>query len=74
MTSGSEVLSKLLKSNSQYLKIDRYYYWVINMGDFTDKEIEELRKLDISFFDSNSVHLIANFLPDSIRPDVVPKL
>lgn len=48
--------------------------WVISPELFTQKEIERLRELDELLHQDTSDRMIANFLPDGIRPDDVPPL
>lgn len=48
--------------------------WVITPELFTTREIEHLRELDEHSHPHNCARMIANFLPDGIRPDDVPPL
>ena len=51
------------------------YSWVVPPELFTAEEIEELRRIDESYhYQRGGGHIIANFLPDGIRPDDVPPL
>ncbi|MBR4750249.1 MAG: hypothetical protein IKX88_16780 [Thermoguttaceae bacterium] len=74
MTTYSESLQKLLNSDADYLKINGDYYWVIPDNLFTRREIDELRETSSSFKENNGSELIANFLPDDMRPKGIPKL
>ena len=52
-------------------------YWttmVIPSGMFTDEEIERLRLTDEYSYEGGSGHIIANFLPDHLRPSDVEKI
>ena len=41
---------------------------------FTKEEIEDLRNEDADYVWATGNHLIANFMPDDIRPADVPKM
>lgn len=43
-------------------------------ADFTEEEIEEMRQYDALYEEYNGDHIIANFLPDDVRPSNVKKL
>ena len=73
MTTGSLTLKKLFDSK-EHAKVGDNYYWVIPEAGFSQQEIEELRGLNISFRDCNGSDIIANFLPDDVRPSNIPKL
>ena len=48
--------------------------WVISPELFTQEEIERLRELDELLHQGTSDRMVANFLPDGVRPDDVPPL
>ena len=48
--------------------------WIIPQGGFSPEEIEELREYDKEYLKEGFGHFIANFLPDEIRPEGVPKM
>ena len=82
------VLHKLVELDIQPLVVmlsqhDAYMYngkamclaaRVLPEGVFSPNEIEELREYDQMFVKEGSGHFIANFLPDEIRPEGVPKM
>ena len=41
---------------------------------FTPEELESLRRDDAAWVESTGDHIIANFMPDDIRPADVPKM
>ncbi len=43
-------------------------------ASFTEEEIEEMRQYDESYKECHGDHIIANFLPDDVRPSNVKKL
>ena len=52
-------------------------YWVamvVPSGMFTDEEIESLRLADEGSYEEGGGHIIANFLPDHLRPADVEKM
>lgn len=73
MTSVSPVLDKLFEVGSQII-IGYTTPFIISNKDFTAKEIEELRHEHNLAYKCDGTPLIANFLPDDIRPKGIPKL
>ena len=73
MMSYSPALHKLL-TICPPVRINGTVVRVIEKGMFTKEEIEALRKEDNAKRRWQKKPLIANFLPDNIRPKWIPKL
>ena len=73
MTSYSPALSKLLRY-CKPIRVNGYNVFPLPEGFFTKEEIEDLRKEDRIQKKYMHYPLIANFLPDDIRPIGIPKL
>lgn len=66
-------LAKLI-SVSRPIKIGTNILWPIPQGKLTREEIEMLREEDELRKQLHRFPLIANFLPDDIRPKGIPKM
>ncbi|MGN1065700.1 MAG: hypothetical protein ACI4QC_09820 [Thermoguttaceae bacterium] len=72
-TSVSPLLDRLFDLNKQII-IGFSTPFVISDKDFNKEEIEELRRMHNSMFEEDGLYLIANFIPDGVRPKEIPKL
>ena len=63
-----------IRSKKEAVKVGNIWMWTIPDGEFTSEEIEELRQHDLDHQRFNEAPLIANFLPDDIRPKGIPKM
>ena len=70
----SPTIRKWQYSNRKHVTVNGEHMWVISDGEFTPEEIEELREYDSMSRICNRLPLIANFLPDDVRPEGVKKL
>lgn len=58
----------------EYEGVPAWRAMVIPPGMYTEDEIESLRFADEESYDSGNGHIIANFLPDNLRPADVEKM
>lgn len=65
---------RLLGMDVERVEIGGEWLYIIPNGEFSTKEIEELRDVDEYFKEYNKHPMIANFLPDDVRPSNIPKL
>ena len=65
---------KWLGLNRDSVLVGDKYLWVIPDGVFTPEEIEKLRQYDVEHQRFDEEPIIANFLPDDVRPEGVKKL
>lgn len=74
----NEALFKLIElTNGKpelFVKIDNEWKRIIPESEFSSEEIEELRDLEKWRQENGNPPMIANFLPDDIRPAHVKKL
>ena len=73
MTSYSPALVKLLR-NCDSIMVNGTFVYPLPEGFFTNEEIEVLRREDSARRNLMGDPLIANFLPDDIRPKGIPKM
>ena len=63
-----------LREASRPVKVNGIKVRSLQRGLFTNEEIEDLRKFETYRKSMHQEPLIANFLPDDIRPKGIPKL
>ena len=70
----NEAYGKLLGMDVERVKVRDEWLFVIPDNVFSSEEIEDIRKADDFFIRYNDHPVIANFLPDDLRPAHVKKL
>lgn len=73
MTSNP-ALFKLIDAHPEWVEIGDSFPYIIPDGLLTQEEIESLREEHNYEFSLEGTYLIANFLPDDIRPEHVKKM
>ena len=74
MTTVEPTVMKWLDSSRKPIKVGDEYLWTIPDEEFSLEEIEVLREHDALEQSLGYGPLIANFLPDGVRPEGVKKL
>ena len=72
MTSVNPLLDRLFENKQIIIGLSTPF--IISDKDFTKEEIEELRSMHNFMYEEDKLYLIANFLPDEIRPKGIPKM
>ena len=74
----SKALSKLLRITlgkpERHITVNDECLHIIYEGEFSKEDIDELRNIDIWFQKNGNPPLIANFLPDDVRPKGIKKM
>ena len=71
---NNPALFKLIQARPDWVEMDGSDPFIIPDGLFSPEEIESLREEHNFRFSLEGTYLIANFLPDDLRPPHVKKL
>ena len=75
MIGNNPTFTKLLMAFPRRIElVDDFAIVIPEDMRFTPEELESLRRDDAAWVESTGNHIIANFMPDEIRPADVPKM